>query len=122
MKKNICLTLSAALLIACGGGGGGHNADDGGFQQPIAPELNVSFTPDKILPNPGGQWVSGLPRAAVADVTVYARQGNTPVEDGDKELLLSINDTIGNVPGWIYCYEFENKACFEKIKDEATFR
>ncbi|PIE44639.1 MAG: hypothetical protein CSA45_05990 [Gammaproteobacteria bacterium] len=119
MKKNICLTLGAALLIACGGGGGGHNADDGGFQQPIAPELNVSFTPNKILPNPGGQRrVTALPRTAVADVTVYARQGNTPVENGDEELLISINDTIGNVPGIIYCYDFGNEACFEKVKDE----
>lgn len=116
MKQNILLIATATLLIACNGGGG-HNADDGGFQQPIKPELNVSFSPGEIIPNASKQRIESLSRDAVAHFTVYARQGNTPVENGTEELLLSINDAIGTVPGVIYCYDFNNDACTETIKD-----
>ncbi len=117
MKKFTLLTLASMLLAACGGGGGGHDADDGGFQNPKKPELNISLTPDTILPNPNRLRYGSLPSGASTWVTVYARQGNIPVENGEDELQISLNDAIGNVRGYIYCFEFENKACKETIKD-----
>ncbi len=105
MKKFTLLTLASILLVACGGGGGGHDADDGGFQNPIKPELNISVTPDTILPNPNGLRYEELPPNGSALVEVYARQGNIGVENGDKEMRVSINDAIGTVKGAIYCFD-----------------
>lgn len=114
MKKNILLAIASSFLIACGGGGG---EGGGGFQGPNPPELNVNFAPNVILPNPTGARLEALSGNAVANVEVYARQGNTPIENGTRELLISLNNTIGTVPGVIYCNESGNNNCIETIRD-----
>lgn len=103
MKKLALLTLASLILSACGGGGGGSDATDGGFNGAIKPELNISVVPGTILPNPTTAAYESLSSDASAWVTIYARQGNVPVENGDEELHVSINDAIGNVGGRIYC-------------------
>lgn len=115
MKRNILLMVTSVVLVACGGGGG--KASDGGFQQPIKPELNVSFEPGAILPNPTGTGYEGLSDDARARFTIYARQGGTPIENGNEELKLSINNAIGSVRGRIYCFELGNDACTTTITD-----
>ncbi len=115
MKKFTLLTLASMLLVACGGGGGGHDADDGGFQNPIKPELNISLTPNTILPNPNGLRYEALSRDGRTIVTVYARQGNMPVDDGEEELQVSINDAVGTVGGVIYCFDAD-KAPLGKVQ------
>ncbi len=106
MKKFTLLTLASMLLVACGGGGGGHDADDGGFQNPKKPELNISFKPKTVLPNPHGFiYLEELPQNGSALVEVYARQGNIGVENGDEEMRVTINNAIGTVDGAIYCFD-----------------
>lgn len=117
MKKLALLTLASLILSACGGGGGGSDATDGGFNGAIKPELNISVVPGTILPNPTTAAYESLSSDASAWVTIYARQGNVPVENGDEELHVSINDAIGNVSGRIYCFELDNSACTTEETD-----
>ncbi len=117
MKKFTLLTLASMLLAACGGGGGGHDADDGGFQNPKKPEINISVIPDTILPNPNGLRYEELPPNGSALVEVYARQGNIGVENGDEEMRVSINDAIGTVGGVIYCFDADKEdKCIEEVE------
>ncbi len=118
MKRELFLSAALLSLVACGGGGGGGENTEGGFLGPRAPEITLTSDAESILPNPSGARYGNLSSKAIATVQVYASQGNIPVENGDEELVVTINHKLSTVEGVLYCFQIGNKNCTEKVKDK----